>query len=323
MADYANRIPRGRTYARNGSIVDLNIEPGRVVATVAGGDYYKIEMDVKPLPISKWEDIKLKCQGQIATMVDLLMGRFSHEVMKVVCDPTHGMFPLESEISFKCSCPDWAKLCKHISAVFYGIGNRLDKSPELLFLLRRVNPLELFEATAKRFTEETQTKKEHALEGDLSSIFGVVIETDKPENKPTSSKTAKAVKTAKSQKASPPTKSPKGKKLEDANAEKKENKSEDGRIQDEELQKVINSISADKQSMTLSVKGSGLKPDFDEITAEDFIKLRKYCCMTTDEIANGIGISQACVRRWETLKGKLNAQPKTVAKMKNWWANLS
>ncbi|MDR1310008.1 MAG: SWIM zinc finger family protein, partial [Deltaproteobacteria bacterium] len=136
MADFDNRLPRGRTYARNGSVFHLEIGPGSIVANVAGSDVYTVKMEVDPLPLESWGAIIQKCHGRISTIIDLLKGQFSPEVMEVVCDPKNGLFPTAKEIRYNCSCPDWAHLCKHIAAIFYGIGNRLDTEPELLFLLR-------------------------------------------------------------------------------------------------------------------------------------------------------------------------------------------
>ncbi|MDR2198591.1 MAG: hypothetical protein LBR53_03875 [Deltaproteobacteria bacterium] len=178
MADFSNRLPRGRTYARNGSIIHLDITAGKVSALVTGRSLYKIDMTVAPLPGEVWENIKRKCQGEIGTMLDLLNGTFSPEVMKVVCDPDNGVFPRRGEIKFKCSCPDWAELCKHLAAVFYGIGSRLDTNPELLFVLRQVNPGELLSVSAG----ELEVSGEDSLSrSELSDIFGVTLVSDMSE----------------------------------------------------------------------------------------------------------------------------------------------
>ncbi|MDR2368674.1 MAG: SWIM zinc finger family protein [Deltaproteobacteria bacterium] len=179
MADYANRLPRGRTYVRQGTVVHLEIKPGQVLANVAGSDIYSINMAVEPLPPKRWELIKSKCQGSVSTIMDLLMGKFSAEVMNVVCDPWEGLFPTQAEIKYDCSCPDWASLCKHVAATFYAIGNRLDRSPELLFLLRQVNPQELLTSGAAALMDEPAAS-EDTLEGDLSSIFGIDLFSDAP-----------------------------------------------------------------------------------------------------------------------------------------------
>ncbi|MDR1677952.1 MAG: hypothetical protein LBS44_06125 [Deltaproteobacteria bacterium] len=181
MADFDNRLPRGRTYVRNGSVFHLEINPGQVLANVAGSDIYTVKMEIDPLPLERWEAIKRKCLGRISTIIDLLMGRFSPEVMDVVCDPREGLFPLEKEIKYKCSCPDWASLCKHVAATFYGIGSRLDLAPELLFLMRRVDPNELLASGADLFLEDLQTPTDDTLNGDLGAIFGIDLAVPVPE----------------------------------------------------------------------------------------------------------------------------------------------
>lgn len=144
-SDFSNRLPRGRTYVRNGSVVDLCIEPGEVSAIVAGSEVYDVSIEIKPLDRRRWDAIKSRCAGQIASMVELLQGKLSNGVMEIITSRDDGMFPAPKEISMECSCPDWAGMCKHIAAVMYGVGARLDHSPELLFALRKVDHLELIE----------------------------------------------------------------------------------------------------------------------------------------------------------------------------------
>lgn len=139
FSDYDNRLPRGRTYVRNGSVCHLAIEAGRVEALVSGSSLYSVTIDIKPLNAGTWKDIQKRCSGQIGSMIELLQGSLSNEVMAVVSDPVHGLFPEPEEIDMSCSCPDWAVMCKHVAAVLYGVGNRLDTRPELLFRLRDVD----------------------------------------------------------------------------------------------------------------------------------------------------------------------------------------
>ncbi|MDR1395887.1 MAG: SWIM zinc finger family protein, partial [Deltaproteobacteria bacterium] len=177
MADFANRLPRGRSYVMNDAVTHLEISEGRISALVSGSDMYKVEMTVKPLPPEKWENIKTLCRGRITALVDLLCGRISEDVMSVVSHPQEGLFPLAREITYNCSCPDWASLCKHVAAVFYGVGNRLDSSPELLFLLRGVDPAELLEAGMEHLSQEGAS--EGSLAGvDLGAMFGVDLENE-------------------------------------------------------------------------------------------------------------------------------------------------
>lgn len=146
--DYFNRLERGRRYARNGSVIHLAITPGEATALVSGSSIYKVFIKIEPLDAERWQQISKKCSGEISSMIDLLAGRFADGIMAVLADPKTGMFPGSNEITMKCSCPDGAAMCKHIAAVLYGIGARLDSAPELLFTFRQVNPADLVQAAA-------------------------------------------------------------------------------------------------------------------------------------------------------------------------------
>ena len=172
-SDFENRLPRGRTYVRNGSVVDLQVEPGRVTALVSGSELYGVEVKVKPLPARRWKALKQECAGGIDSLVELLQGALSKGVMEVVTRKGTGLFPAPSELSLECSCPDWADMCKHVAAALYGIGARLDDSPELIFVLRGVDPEELVEDAIQRPLIGTADSSEELLDAsDLSSIFG-------------------------------------------------------------------------------------------------------------------------------------------------------
>ena len=142
-SDYENRLPRGRTYVRNGSVVDLQIAPGEISARVSGSELYKVAVKVAPVPKPRWISICKDCVGAIDSLVELLQGRFSNGVMERICRQQTGLFPSPAEIQFSCSCPDWASMCKHVAAVLYGIGARLDTQPEFLFKLRKVREADL------------------------------------------------------------------------------------------------------------------------------------------------------------------------------------
>jgi len=130
FSDYANRLPRGRTYVRNGSVCHLDIQPGKIEALVSGSDLYTITISIAPLAKRKWDEVKSACAGKIGSLIDLLRGKLAGGVMEVVAHRQNGLFPLPGEMSFKCSCPDWAGMCKHVAAVLYGVGARLDHAPE-------------------------------------------------------------------------------------------------------------------------------------------------------------------------------------------------
>jgi uncharacterized Zn finger protein len=142
-SDFSNRLPRGRTYVRNGSVVDLQISPGEVAARVSGSELYKVAIKVSAVEKSRWTSVCGDCAGAIDSLVELLQGRFSQGVMERICQQQTGLFPVPGEIKFSCSCPDWASMCKHVAAVLYGVGARLDDRPELLFKLRKVDPKNL------------------------------------------------------------------------------------------------------------------------------------------------------------------------------------
>ncbi len=174
-SDFANRLPRGRTYVRNGSVVDLQIAPGVVTALVSGTRMYRIQVKVTTVPKTRWEAICGDCGGAIDSLVELLQGRLSDAVMERICREKTGMFPAPTEIHFTCSCPDWASMCKHVAAVLYGVGARLDEQPDLLFTLRQVDAGQLV-ARAGAGLGRTGRGPAGAkvLEGDdLSEMFGI------------------------------------------------------------------------------------------------------------------------------------------------------
>ena len=174
-SDYANRLPRGRTYARNGSVVDLQVAPGSVTALVSGSRMYDVKVTVAPVARTRWSAICRDCSGAIDSLVELLQGRFSKGVMTRLCEEKTGLFPSPKDIIFTCSCPDWASMCKHVAAVLYGIGARLDHQPELLFTLRRVDQQDLIaNAGSDLSTRRKAPAGAKVLESaDLSEMFGI------------------------------------------------------------------------------------------------------------------------------------------------------
>lgn len=175
-SDYANRLPRGRTYVRNGSVIDLQIDQGKISALVSGSDVYEVDIGVHPLDKNLWQAILAECAGKVASLVELLQGRLSDDVMEVVTRRGEGLFPAPKQISFRCSCPDSATMCKHVAAVLYGIGARFDRQPELLFRLRHVDPQELIRQAGSLPMAEAPGEH-HLLEtADLSGLFGIELD---------------------------------------------------------------------------------------------------------------------------------------------------
>jgi uncharacterized Zn finger protein len=179
-SDYENRLPRGRTYVRNGSVVDLQIGKGVVAAMVAGSDLYKIKIDIAPVRTARWKSICRDCAGTIDSLVELLQGRLAKGVMDRVCREGDGLFPSPGEIKLSCSCPDWSDMCKHVAAVLYGVGARLDERPELLFVLRGVDENKLIAGAGQGISLSRATPSSAKVldDGDVAALFGLeMVET--------------------------------------------------------------------------------------------------------------------------------------------------
>jgi uncharacterized Zn finger protein len=176
-SDYSNRLPRGRSYVRNGSVIDLKVTTGEIIAKVCGSSTYTVKITINKVIKSKWNTIVKECAGKIDSVIELLQGKFSKAVMQIITDPQKGLFPHPKEIKLNCSCPDWADMCKHVAAVLYGIGARLDDKPEELFLLRQADHVELIsKAIATTLTQSTLDQSDHILDNnDLSSLFGIDV----------------------------------------------------------------------------------------------------------------------------------------------------
>jgi uncharacterized Zn finger protein len=175
FGDYESRLPRGRTYVRNGSVVDLQITSGQVSAKVAGSSLYTVKMSIEALPKGHWKALREDCAHGIESLVDLLQGKLSQPVMDRLCQPGKGLFPKPSEIKLSCSCPDWASMCKHVAATVYAIGARLDQQPELLFVLRGVKHEELITAiNLKTPLAKPAPSPSNVLESDdMAALFGL------------------------------------------------------------------------------------------------------------------------------------------------------
>lgn len=176
-SDFENRLPRGRTYVRNGSVVHLDIGKGEINALVSGSSMYDINITISAIAKEKWKRVVTNCAGSIGSLVELLQGKFSKSVMEIISHKDQGLFPSPREMKVKCNCFDDAKMCKHIAAVLYGIGARLDSQPDLLFTLRQADHLELLNsATVSSNLDKSGSAQEEFDTSELSSIFGIDID---------------------------------------------------------------------------------------------------------------------------------------------------
>jgi len=175
--DFAYRLDRGRSYLRSGAVIDLQIAAGRVDARVVGSRAtpYRVAIAIATVAAPAWTKIQRDCAGSIGSLVDLLAGKLSDAVMERLCAKGTGLFPAPPAITFNCSCPDYASMCKHVAAAMYGIGARLDAKPELLFTLRQVTAEELLASATRALPDaRTPAKSKRVLASDgLGALFGI------------------------------------------------------------------------------------------------------------------------------------------------------
>ncbi|MBS1269298.1 MAG: hypothetical protein MAG794_00247 [Gammaproteobacteria bacterium] len=295
FSDYENRLPRGRTYVRNGSVCHLDIAKGEVNAMVSGSGLYTVKVSIKTLPRKKWKSVKSRCAGQIGSLLELLQGRLSRNVMAVVTDPNQGLFPLPGEIGLKCSCPDWAVLCKHVAAVLYGVGARLDEEPGLLFLLRAVDQEELIGAEVGVATAAAGTKggRRRIADEALADVFGIEMSEDPtPAGVKSSRRRGKAV-----------PKSKKTSKVAVTRAGKRRAK-----VGGKSSQARKTSAGANRASRAASSTRA--------VTGKAVAGLRAKFGMTRSEFARLLGVSEPSVGNWEKKPGTLDLQTRTFAAWK-------
>ncbi|MBZ0157189.1 MAG: SWIM zinc finger family protein [Alphaproteobacteria bacterium] len=186
-ADYGNRICRGRSYVRHGAVLDLRIEPGEIRALVQGSRAkpYTVSITIAALRQEVWQKMRTACEGMLESLQDLIEGRFPRALEELFMAKGSGLFPSPQEITFTCSCPDWAHMCKHVAAVLYGTGARLDADPKLFFILRKVAMDDLVRqavaGTADRLLARASVKSTRIIEdSDLSAVFGIELEEPSP-----------------------------------------------------------------------------------------------------------------------------------------------
>lgn len=314
-SDFANRLPRGRTYLRNGSVCHLGIAAGRIDALVMGSELYKQSIHITPLPKTKWEALKKRCQGKIGSIVELLQGKLSGEIMRVVTDRKNGLFPGPGEIKLDCSCPDWASLCKHLAAVLYGVGARLDDAPELLFKLRGVDHNELIEADTAALTQGSGTRRRLA-PGALGDVFGIDLDgDDAPDSTPPKAPPRKA-KTRAAKKA---TNRRTLKKAPVKKAAKQTNPRKNTATKKAPTQKTPTKKTATKKAptrKTATQKTAQKKAAPFHPTGAAVRHLRNTLGLNRSAFARKLGVSPPTVANWEIAKGAIRPQPRSLAALR-------
>lgn len=182
-ADFKNRLSRGRSYVTHGCVIDLQISQGTITAKVMGSgkSIYNCRITINPVSKLKWQVIKKLVSGKIGSLTELLAGKFPKELDATLSAKENGLFPAPQEFYPNCDCPDSARFCKHLAAVIYGVGNRLDFNPELLFSLRSVDSKELIAEVVLEHKENLLQKakkvksrrKMKLTDKKLSKMFGI------------------------------------------------------------------------------------------------------------------------------------------------------
>lgn len=308
FSDFENRLPRGRTYVRNRSVCHLAIRPGHIEAIVSGSELYNIRISIKKLKPATWKSVKKKCSGRIGSMLELLQGRLSDQVMTVVTDRKQGLFPQPREISLDCDCPDWAVMCKHVAAVLYGVGSRLDSRPELLFLLRDVDAQELI---STEMTVPAAVASGHALDDDqLGDIFGIELDVAgagqpapktvrkkrrRSNGRAASARAAKTPRRAARRKSTPAAVQSVISKRARQNAAVRKNRPQPA---------------SDSRTRAGGSGSAALKL---RSTGKSVARLRRKLRLSVTEFARQLGVSAASVYRWEETTGRLKLQARSLS----------
>lgn len=298
FSDYSNRLPRGRTYVRNGSVCHLDITNGCIEAIVSGSELYNVKITITPLHKDKWAAVRSACSGKIASLIDLLRGRLDQGVMEVVSDRKKGLFPLPGEMKLDCNCPDWASMCKHVAAVLYGVGARLDHAPEMLFVLRGVNHEELVDVSAALAdtTQKGSSRRRIAATG-IADVFGIdlaeadTLEEENPVAAP-----------AQKNKSKEPSRSTAVRSKPSANPTKKV------------VRKRTNQKPGDDKELLPKV------PFPAPLTGNAIFNWRSSLGETQTQFATRLKISAGSVSRWEKKKEKtLGIQSRTLVALRQAW----
>lgn len=296
FSDYSNRLPRGRTYVRNGSVCHLAVKPGCVEAVVSGSSLYNINIRIKKLGPDNWRAIKRRCAGQVGSMLELLQGKLSEQVMTVVTDREGGLFPLPGQIELDCSCPDWATMCKHVAAVLYGVGHRLDEQPELLFTLRDVDPQELI-ASELALPATTNGDVQTVADDRLSDIFGIDLETPQDGSSEVIPEVIPVHRRSGAVGVSPnPSRSPQRKAKKRTAASKAKATS-----------KPQASPSSRGRRSAATKRTSTMRP-----TGQSIARLRRQAGLSAAAFARVLKVSAATVYRWESATGRLSLQSRSL-----------
>jgi hypothetical protein len=276
------------------------VKAGLIEAMVSGSSLYNVAVRIKPLRASVWKTIRRECSGRIGSLLELLQGRLSDHVMSVVTSRDQGLLPLPGEIAFECDCPDWATMCKHVAAVLYGVGNRLDSRPEDLFMLRGVDAAELITGDIAVPAGAHAEKK--FSDDQLTEIFGIDLDG----NGGGAGETPPAITG--------------GGKKSDAGAKRDGRRGKRRAIKEISQAGPRSSRSGGRKAQhvpSAAGRAAGARGMAKTVeapsTGEAVAALRRTLGLSVQEFAAMMGVSSAIVYRWEKTPGRLKLQNRSRA----------
>ncbi len=179
------RLSRGRSYARSGQVLNIDIASGKVTAQVQGSrpTPYKVKITIKPLSDAQWDSAADAMAAQAIFAAKLLAGEMPNEIEEAFATAKVSLFPLKSDdLITSCSCPDYSNPCKHIAAVYYLLGEQFDGDPFLLFRLRGKSKAEIMDLLRARRSspdaEAAPTKRSRAKKVDAIEEPAISLEAE-------------------------------------------------------------------------------------------------------------------------------------------------
>lgn len=142
------RLGRGRSYARMGQVLSIDVEKGEVNAKVQGSrpKPYSVRIETKMLGAKDWERIIKILSREAIFVAKLLIGEMPRDIEEVFKKASLSLFPESvKDLKTSCSCPDWSNPCKHIAAIYYLLGEEFNRDPFLIFKLRGIEKEELID----------------------------------------------------------------------------------------------------------------------------------------------------------------------------------
>jgi uncharacterized Zn finger protein len=180
------RLTRGRSYARQGQVISIDVQPGIVTAKVQGSQPkpYNIKIRLKPLSDQDWDKVTEAMAAQALFAAKLLAGEMPTNIEEAFHAVNLSLFPTAvQDLVTDCSCPDWANPCKHIAAVYYLLAERFDEDPFLIFKLRGRVKEQIIQTLREKRTQTlpaesaSPSEDDGASEADNSTLLEEKLET--------------------------------------------------------------------------------------------------------------------------------------------------